>query len=95
MCIRDSLAVPCCEDLQRVSPADALGAADLLGDDHPPQLDVYKRQGYRGYGSGALVQDPKFEEHFTNARNAGLRVGIYCFSQAVNENCLLYTSRCV
>ena len=44
------------------------------------------RIGYRGYGSGALVQDPKFEEHFTNARNAGLRVGIYCFSQAVNEN---------
>ena len=44
------------------------------------------RVGYRGYGSGALVQDPKFEEHFTNARNAGLRVGIYCFSQAVNED---------
>jgi len=44
------------------------------------------RIGYRGYGSGALVQDPKFEEHFTNARNAGLRVGIYCFTQAVNEN---------
>ena len=32
------------------------------------------------------MQDPKFEEHFTNARNAGLRVGVYCFSQAVNEN---------
>ncbi len=47
---------------------------------------VIVRIGYRGYGSGALVQDPKFEEHFTNARNAGLRVGIYCFSQAVNEN---------
>ena len=44
------------------------------------------RIGYRGYGSGALVMDPKFEEHFTNARNAGLRVGVYCFSQAVNEN---------
>ena len=44
------------------------------------------RVGYRGYGSGALVQDPKFEEHFTNARNAGRRVGSYCFSQAVNEN---------
>ena len=42
--------------------------------------------GYRGYGSGTLVQDPKFEEHFTNARNAGLRVGVYCFTQAVNEN---------
>ena len=47
---------------------------------------VIVRIGYRGYGSGTLVQDPKFEEHFTNARNYGLRVGVYCFSQAVNEN---------
>lgn len=43
------------------------------------------RIGYRGYGSGALVLDPMFEEHFTNARNAGLRVGVYLFSQAINE----------
>lgn len=43
------------------------------------------RIGYRGYGSGALVLDPMFEEHFTNARNAGLRVGVYMFSQAINE----------
>ena len=46
---------------------------------------VIIRIGYRGYGSGTLVQDPKFEEHFTNARNAGLRVGVYFFTQAVNE----------
>ncbi len=44
------------------------------------------RIGYRGYGSGTLVQDPMFEQHFTNARNAGLKVGVYFFSQAVNEN---------
>lgn len=43
------------------------------------------RIGYRGYGSGALVLDPMFEQHFTNARNAGLRVGVYFFTQAVNE----------
>lgn len=46
---------------------------------------VMIRIGYRGYGSGALVLDPMFERHFTNARNAGLRVGVYFFSQAVNE----------
>lgn len=46
---------------------------------------VMIRIGYRGYGSGALVLDPMFEQHFTNARNAGLRVGVYFFSQAVNE----------
>ena len=47
---------------------------------------VLIRIGYRGYGSGTLVQDPMFEQHFTNARNAGLKVGVYFFSQAVNEN---------
>ena len=47
---------------------------------------VITRIGYRGYGSGALVLDPMFEQHFTNARNAGLKVGVYFFSQAVNED---------
>ena len=48
---------------------------------------VIVRIGYRGYGaSGTLVLDPMFEQHFTNARNAGLKVGVYFFSQAVNEN---------
>ena len=48
---------------------------------------VIIRIGYRGYGaSGTLVQDPMFEEHFTNARNAGLKVGVYFFTQAVTED---------
>ena len=39
-----------------------------------------------GYGaSGALVLDPMFEEHFTNVKNAGLKVGVYFFSQATTE----------
>ena len=50
------------------------------------QQFVIIRIGYRGYGSGTLVLDPMFEQHFTNARNAGLKVGVYFFSQAVNEN---------
>lgn len=43
------------------------------------------RCGYRGYGSGVLVQDPKFASHITGAKAAGLRVGIYFFSQAITE----------
>ena len=47
---------------------------------------VIIRIGYRGYGAaGNLVKDPMFEEHFTNARNAGLKVGVYFFSQATTE----------
>lgn len=46
---------------------------------------VIIRCGYRGYGSGVLVQDPMFASHITGARGAGLRVGIYFFSQAITE----------
>ena len=46
---------------------------------------VIIRCGYRGYGSGVLVQDEMFVSHITGAKAAGLRVGIYFFSQAINE----------
>ena len=43
------------------------------------------RAGYRGYGSGVLVEDDKFRAHALGAQAAGLRVGVYYFSQAINE----------
>ena len=46
---------------------------------------VMIRCGYRGYGTGVLVEDPMFASHITGAKAAGLRVGVYFFSQAVNE----------
>lgn len=46
---------------------------------------VMIRCGYRGYGSGVLVEDPMFRSHISGAKAAGLRVGVYFFSQAVNE----------
>ncbi len=46
---------------------------------------VIIRCGYRGYGTGVLVQDPMFASHITGAKAAGLRVGIYFFSQAITE----------
>lgn len=42
------------------------------------------RVGYRGYGSGALVADEMFEQHVQDATAAGIKVGVYFFSQAVN-----------
>ncbi|MCR5150465.1 MAG: glycoside hydrolase family 25 protein [Clostridiales bacterium] len=41
------------------------------------------RIGYRGYTEGELYQDTKFEENYTNAKAAGLKVGVYFYSQAV------------
>ena len=43
------------------------------------------RCGYRGYGSGALVVDPYFEQNIKGATAAGIKVGVYFFSQAVNK----------
>ncbi len=46
---------------------------------------VIIRCGYRGSSTGVLVQDPKFESYIKGANKAGLKVGLYFFSQAVNE----------
>ncbi|MEG1437306.1 MAG: GH25 family lysozyme [Oscillospiraceae bacterium] len=43
------------------------------------------RAGFRGYGSGVLVEDAKFKSNMKGALAAGLDVGIYYFSQAINE----------
>ncbi len=43
------------------------------------------RCGYRGSSTGALVKDSTVGTNVTGARNAGLKVGLYFFSQAVNE----------
>lgn len=43
------------------------------------------RCGYRGSSTGALVEDPYFEKNIKGAQEAGIRVGIYFFTQAVNE----------
>ena len=44
------------------------------------------RIGFRGYGeSGKIVEDERFREYIKEAHAAGLDVGVYFFSQAVNE----------
>lgn len=43
------------------------------------------RIGGRGYGpEGKIYEDEKFEANYAGARAAGLKVGVYFFSQAVN-----------
>lgn len=46
---------------------------------------VIVRVGYRGSSVGALVEDPKFRTNAAGAAAAGLKVGIYFYTQAVNE----------
>lgn len=42
------------------------------------------RLGYRGYSSGGLHLDEYYQSNMKGALNAGLDVGVYFFSQAVN-----------
>ncbi len=45
------------------------------------------RAAYRGYGStGTLNADANFKENIEGALNAGLRVGVYIFSQAITKS---------
>lgn len=45
---------------------------------------VIIRLGYRGYGNGRLVIDDKFYSYINGAKSAGLDVGVYFFTQALN-----------
>ena len=47
---------------------------------------VIIRCGYRGSSEGALIKDSKFENNIKGAINAGLKVGVYFFSQAIDKN---------
>lgn len=46
---------------------------------------AFIRLGYRGYGSGKLVEDSYAKQNLAGAYNAGLKVGAYFFSQALNQ----------
>ena len=46
---------------------------------------VIIRCGYRGSSQGKLVEDPKFTANIKGATAAGLKVGVYFFTQAIDE----------
>ncbi len=44
---------------------------------------AFLRVGNRGYGSGAIVEDPQFATNIVGATSNGIKVGVYFFSQAI------------
>lgn len=46
---------------------------------------VIIRCGYRGSSVGSLIEDPKFKANIQGATAAGIKVGIYFFTQALDE----------
>lgn len=43
------------------------------------------RVGYRGSQTGVLVEDPYFKQNIKGATAAGIKVGVYFFTQAITE----------
>lgn len=43
------------------------------------------RVGYRGYTKGTLVEDSYFKQNIEGATKAGIKVGLYFFTQAITE----------
>ncbi len=46
---------------------------------------VIVRSGYRGSSAGKLIEDPYFDSNMKGATAAGLKVGVYFYSQAIDE----------
>ncbi len=47
---------------------------------------AFIRLGYRGYESGVINMDTKFEDNIRGALDADIKVGVYFFSQALNAD---------
>lgn len=45
---------------------------------------AFIRLGYRGYESGKIVNDNKYEDNITGCNEAGLDCGVYFFTEALN-----------
>ena len=50
---------------------------------------AFIRVGLRGYGTGKLVEDEYFDKNLKGASDAGIKVGVYIYTQAVTEDEIL------
>ena len=74
------------ESLQGIDVSDHQGEIDWKAVADAGYDFVFVRVGFRGYGrEGTLNEDTMAIEYMQDARKAGLEVGAYFFSQAVDE----------
>lgn len=69
-----------------ITPARGVDKFDIPAADFSAGADgsvTYTGTAYRGYGKGGIVEDDRFRQNVAGACAAGLRVGLYFFSQAV------------
>lgn len=82
------------DDKGRAAYPGAILGVDVS--DHQGQIDwaavradgvefAILRIGFRGYSVGSVKLDETFAQNYVEARQAGLKVGVYFYSQAVSE----------
>lgn len=47
---------------------------------------AFIRLGFRGYGNGTIKLDEKFHQNIRGAKDAGIKVGVYFYSQATSRS---------
>ena len=81
---------------KRYKSEDTLASVGVDVSSHQQEIDwqrvaesgiqfVILRVGYRGYTEGTIQEDAYFEQNLEGAIDAGLDVGVYFFSQAIDE----------
>ncbi len=50
---------------------------------------AFIRAAYRGYGTGKLVEDERFDANMEGAMEAGIEAGVYVYTQAISEEEIL------
>ena len=65
-------------DVSKYQPSINWNSVKASGVDY-----VIIRCGYRGSSTGVLVEDPYFKSHIKGAKAAGLKVGVYFFTQSI------------
>ena len=73
------------ESLQGIDVSDHQGEIDWEAVADAGYEFVFVRVGFRGYGEGTLNEDSMAIEYMQGAEAAGLEVGAYFFSQALDE----------
>jgi len=88
------------------APYRVVNGVDISRHQGEVDFDLLKKNGYEfvilrlayrryGYESGNLVKDENFDRYYEDAKNAGFKIGVYVYSQAINDEEALEEARIV
>ncbi len=81
---------------RKKSPYKVINGLDISRHQGEVDFDLLRENGYEfvilrlayrryGYESGNLVKDENFDRYYEDAKRAGFKIGVYVYSQAIND----------